>query len=66
MHRKIDEKRDLVSVKRDRSTFSKGDRKSGVLFEWQTGRGAGRAGGRGEAGGQRTTHSSLSKNKMFY
>lgn len=48
MHREIDEKRDLVCVRRDRSTFSKGDGASGVLFEWQMGQGAGRAGGRGE------------------
>ena len=65
MHREIDEKRDLVSVRRDRSTFSKGDGTYGVLFEWQMGQGAGRAEGV-KAGGQRTPHSSLSKNKIFY
>ena len=49
MYRKTDEKRDLLSVRRDRSTFSMRDGKSGVLFEWQMERGARRARGRGES-----------------
>ena len=49
MYRKTDEKRDLLSVRRDRSTFSMRDSNSGVPFEWQMGHGAGRARGRGES-----------------